>query len=72
MISWTRAIYASLLVSVSGTAGHVGDGVECVYNERMYAVVLGENPGILERSVRTRVCKGFMMGATDGRHNDRK
>ena len=46
--------------------------VECVYNKRMCAVVLGENPGILERSVRTRVCEGFMMGATDGRHNDWK
>ena len=38
----------------------------------MCAVVLGETPGNLERSVRTRVFEGFMMGATDGRHNDRK
>ena len=31
-----------------------------------------KNPGILERSVRTRVFEGFMIGSTDGRHNDRK
>ena len=38
----------------------------------MCAVVLGKNPGNLERSVRIRVYKGFMIGATDERPNEQQ